>query len=240
MGSGIAEKSLSFYAKVAGISLLLVVIAGIFANVFVLGALLVPDDAAATADNITSSNLLFRFGILVFIFMFMLDLVIAWALYILLKQVSKTGALLTIFFRAVYAAISAAPLASLLSISYLLSDGAQLGALDPSQVDLEMLMSIESANNAWIIGTLFFSVHMLLLGYLVFKSGFIPKVFGILLLLGGLGYLVDNIVWVLTAEITDLMVIFSIIAFVLGIAAELAFAIWLLVKGNKVFERMQT
>ncbi|MGI2329134.1 DUF4386 domain-containing protein [Planococcus sp. YIM B11945] len=238
MASSSAEKPLAFYARVAGFSLLLVVVAGLFANVFVMGGLWIPDDAAATVNNITANELLFRFGILSFIIMCILDIVIAWALYVLLKQVNKNVALLAILFRIVFAAISSASLFNFLSVLQVLSNDAPLEANETNQIGLEVMAFIDAINNAGTIGLVFFSVHLLLLGYLIFKSGFIPKVFGILMLLSGLGYFIDNILWVLLANDTDLMAIFSLIVFVLAVIAELAFGIWLLVKGKKIMERM--
>ena len=238
MTSGIAEKPLSFYAKVAGFSLLLVGAAGIFANFFVMGRLIVPDDATATANNITANDLVFRFGVLGFIIMYILDLVIAWALYVLLKQVNKNVALLATLFRVVYTVISSAALFNFLSISHLLSDDARLEVTEPNQIGFEVMTLINAINNAWTIGLVFFGVHLLLLGYLIFKSGFIPKILGILMLLAGLGYFTDNIAWILLSNYADLMAILSLIIFVLAVIAEIAFAIWLLVKGKKLPERL--
>jgi hypothetical protein len=238
MSSGIAEKPFSFYARVAGFSLLLAGVSGLFANVFVMGGLLVPDDATATVNNITANDLLFRFGILGFILMSILDLVIAWALYVLLKQVSKNMALLTILFRVVYTAISSVALFNFLSISYLLSDNARLEGIETDQIGFEVMTAIDAVSNGWSIGLVFFGLHLLLLGYLMFKSAFIPKVLGILMLLAGLGYFIDNIAWILLANYADLMAIFSLIVFVLGVMAELVFAIWLLVKGKKIVDRV--
>lgn len=236
MTSGIAEKPLSFYARLAGFSLLLVGAAGIFANLFVMGGLFVPDDATATANNITANNLLFRFGILGFIIMCILDLVIAWAFYILLKQVNKNVALLAVLFRVFYTAIFSAALFNFLSLSHLLSDEARMEVIEPNQLDLEVLNFINAIINAGSIGLVFFGVHLLLLGYLIFKSGFIPKILGIIMLLAGLGYFIDNIAWVLLSNYENLMAFFPLVILGLAIIAELAFAIWLLVKGKKVFE----
>ncbi|MGO1059518.1 DUF4386 domain-containing protein [Planococcus sp. FY231025] len=237
MSSGIAEKPLSFYARVAGVSLLLAGVSGLFANIFVMGGLLVPDDATATVSNITANDLLFRFGVLGFIVMTILDLVIAWALYVLLKPVNKNVALLVILFRVVYVAMSSAALFNFLNISHFLIDDARLEAIEPNQIGFEVMMFLDAINNAWTIGLVFFGLHLLLLGYLMFKSLFIPRLFGILMLLAGVGYFIDNILRVLLSNYTDFIGIFSLIVFVVPILAELAFAIWLLVKGKKVLDR---
>lgn len=235
MSSGIAEKPLSFYARVAGFSILLVGAAGIFANIFVMGGLVATDDAAATINNISANDLLFRFGILGFAVVYLLDLIVAWALYVLLKQVNKNIALLALLFRTVHVTVSSAAIFNFLSISRLVNNA---GRLDANQVGLELTAFIDAISDAWSIGLLFFGVHLLLLGYLMFKSGFIPKLFGILILLSGLCYFIDNIGWILLSDYTGVMEVFSLIVFALAVIAELAFAIWLLVKGKKALDRM--
>lgn len=234
MASGIGEKPLSFYARIAGISILLTGATAIFANIFVMGGLIVPDDAAATATNISGNDLLFRFGVLGFLIVFLLDLVVAWALYILMKQLNKRVALLATFFRLVYSALSSAALFHFLDISQLVNDADSLEITESDQVNIEVMLSINAVNNAWSIGLVFFAVHLFVLGYLIVKSGFIPKVLGTLLMLAGLGYFIDNITWVLLSDYAASMAVLALLVLVLGIIAELAFAIWLLAKGKNL------
>lgn len=236
MANGIGEKQLSFYARIAGIGILITGAIAIFANIFVMGGLIIPDDAAATATNISDNDLLFRFGILGFLMVFLLDLVIAWALYILMKQLNKSVALLATFFRLVYSASSSAALFHFLNISQLVNDADSLGITESDQVNIEMMLSINAVNNAWSMGLVFFAVHLFVLGYLIVKSGFIPKVLGVLLMLAGLGYFIDNITWVLLSDYAASMAALALLALVLDMIAELAFAIWLLVRGRKLSE----
>lgn len=236
MTSGIAEKPLIFYARIAGFSILLSVAAGIVANVLIAGGLMVPEETAITAADITVNELVLRFGIFSFLILLVLDLVVAWALYVLLKQVNKNLALLAAWFRLVYIAMFGAALFNFLNILQLLGDDASVSDIEPNQIGLEVMMHINAINNAWTIALVFFGGHLLILGYLLFKSGFVPKVLGILMLFAGLGYFIDNVAVVLLSDYVDLMAIFSLIIFVLSMIAELAFAIWLLAKGKKIPE----
>ena len=238
MTSGIGEKPLSFYARAAGFSILFLGVAGIVANIFITGGLAIPEDAAIIADTIMINDLFLRLGIFSFVIMLILDIIAAWALYILLKQVNKNLALLAIWFRLVYVAMFGAALFNFLNILQLLGDGAGVPEIEPNQIGLEVMMLINAINNAWTIALVFFGGHLLLLGFLVLKSGVIPGIFGILLLLAGLGYFIDNIGLILLSDYINSMAIFSLIVFVLSMLAELAFAIWLLVKEKELAGRL--
>lgn len=238
MTNGIGEKPLLFSARIAGFSILFMGVAGIVANLFMTAGLIVPDDEAITANNITANDLFMRLGNFSFLIMLILDLVVAWALYILLKRVNKNVALLAALFRIVYTAVFAVGLFYILGIVQLLSEDAHLGGVEADQLGFEVMMHINAVNNAWTIGLVFFGVHLLIVGYLLFKSGFIPKILGILMLIAGLGYIIDNILLVLIADYVDLMAIVPLIVLVLSVMAELSLAIWLLVKGKNLPERI--
>lgn len=116
--SRITDISLRKAAIVAGLGLLIMTILAIFANFFVLQSLIVPGDAATTANNIMANELLFRLGICSFIIVAILDVVVAWALYVLLKPVNKSLSLLSAWFRLVYAAILGIALVNFFSVIF--------------------------------------------------------------------------------------------------------------------------
>jgi hypothetical protein len=113
--------SLRTAAVVAGLGLLMMAILAAFANFSVFQNLVVPGDAKTTADNIMASGGLFRIGICSFLVVAILDIVVAWALYVLLKPVNKSISLLAAWFRVVYAAIFAIALNNLFSALQLLT-----------------------------------------------------------------------------------------------------------------------
>ena len=98
----IAETSPRRAALIAGVGYLFLFFLAIYANFFVREGLVDPDNAAATFTNITDSEMLFRSGLIAFLIIFVLDIAIAWALYVLFKTVSQQLSLVTAWFRIVY------------------------------------------------------------------------------------------------------------------------------------------
>jgi len=199
---------------VAGIALaLLAVIAGV-ANFAVLGALVVPGDATATVAAITAGGPLFRVGIALLVTAVILDVIIAAALNRLLAEVNETVSATAAWLRVAYAAVF------LVAISQLMIAATTLD--DPDAA----MRSIDAFTTIWDASLILFAVHLLLVGALAFRSGFVPRVFGILLVIAGLGYLVDGFLAVLVAEPTV-----SIAQFVF--IGEVALIFWLLIAGGR-------
>ena len=153
-------------ALTAGIGLLLMAVLAPFAYFFVLQGMVEPADAAATVDNITASEGLFRIGIAAWLVVIALDVVVAWALYVLLRPVNETLAVLVAWLRLVYTAIFAIAVANLFDVAQVLS--APPAALGPEQLQAEVMSSIASFENGWDIGLAIFGLHLLGLGVLVF------------------------------------------------------------------------
>lgn len=236
MTSGLVEKTPLFYARVAGFGLLLMAVLAIFANVFVFERLIIPGNAAATIANITADELLFRFGIVSFVIVLILDVIVAWSLYILLKRVNRNFALLAVVFRLFYTVISATAIFNFLSILQLIREESYLGILETNQLHVQVLTQIDAFNNGWTIGLVFFGIHLLAIGYLILNSEFMPKTIGILVLVGGAGYLIDNFAKITFSNYADFETLFMTMGAIPGAVAELSLAIWLLVKGRKIPE----
>ncbi|WP_197684174.1 DUF4386 domain-containing protein [Planococcus antarcticus] len=192
MTTGMNEKNPLFYARVVGFGLLLMALVALFANLFVIESFIIPGDAASTINNITDNEVLFRLAIVSFVIVLVLDVIVAWALYILMKRVNNNVALLAALFRLIYTAIFAAVIFNFLSVLQLVSEERYLALMETNQLHAQVMLLIDAFNNGWNIGLVFFGMHLLLIGYLVFKSGFMPKLLGILVMLAGLGYLIDS------------------------------------------------
>ena len=236
MTNGIAEKSPLVYARLAGFGLLLMAILAIFSNFFVIESLIIPGDATTTANNIIANELLFRSGMASFIIVLILDVLVAWALYVLLKPVNKNLALLAAWFRLIYTAIFGVALYNFLSVLQLLSGADYLTVFETDQLHAQVMLFINAFNNGWLIGLVFFGFHLFVVGYLIFKSGFMPRILGILLIMSSMGYLIDNFAKLLLSNYTEYETIFLLIVAVPGVIGELSLAIWLLFKGNKIPE----
>jgi len=224
-----ADISLRKAAIVAGFGLLIMSILAAFANFYVLPSLIVPGDAATTANNIMANELLFRIGICSFTIVIVLDVVVAWALYVLLKPVNKSLSLLAAWFRLVYATIFGIALANLFNVLRLVSDADYVTVFEIDQLYAQVMLSLNAFSDGWQIGYVFFGLHLFVLGYLVFKSGYIPKILGVLLIIAGLGYLLDSYAIFLLPNYE------ATIGYVTFIG-EVLFMLWLLFKGAKIPE----
>jgi len=187
----------------------------------------VPGDATTTANNIMTSEILFRIGICSILIVLICDVVVAWALYIFLKQVNESLSLLTAWFRLVYAATLGIALLNFVIVLILLSGANYLAVFETDQLHAQVMLFINAFYDVWAIGLIVFGFHLLSLGYLAFKSDYIPKILGVLLMLAGLSYLIDYIGNFLFPNLD------AAISMVLG-WGELLFMFWLLFKGVKL------
>jgi hypothetical protein len=162
-------------ARVAGFLLLLLMAAAFFSQIFVPTSLIVADDATATARNILESERLFRIGTSLDVLIFAGDIVMAVALYVLLRSVNPGLALLAMLWRTTQAAIMITNTIAFLSVPAVLTDPENAGTLDTGQ--------LETLANTYIgLHTTGFNVGLVLLGlgsavfsYLLFKSRYVPR-----------------------------------------------------------------
>jgi hypothetical protein len=218
----------------AGFGYLVIFITGIFSNFFVLENLVVPGEAATTVNNIVDRDMMFRIGILSFIIMVFFDVVLAWALYIILKPVNKDLSLLSGWLRLVNSIIFGIALYNLFSVLQLLSGAHYLEAIETGHLQAQVMLLLDTFNNTWLIGLIFFGLHLFLLGYLIVKSSYIPKIIGILLMVAAAGYLIDSFANFLLPDYENYKNIFMLIVVVPGIIGELSLTFWLLLRGGRI------
>ena len=176
--------------------------------------LVTPDDAPKTAIDISNSEALFRWGIASLILVVVLDIVVAAALLRLFEPVNRSLSITAAWFRASYAAVYLVAIIQLVIALGLLGD--------PDQA----LRAIDAYATIWLVGLILFGVHLLLIGYLAYRSGFMAKVFGVLLVLAGLGYIADGFIAVLVPDPSISIGQFTFIG-------EAALMFWLLIKGSR-------
>ncbi len=219
-------------AITSGIGILIMTVAAIIANDITIGKLAVEGDAAATFDNIRASEPLFRLGVYSWIVILISDLVVAWGLYILFRPVSKDISLVAAWFRLLYTAILGVAIANLIYVLLIVGDENYLASIEIEQLKAQVLYSINAFNGIWYFGLIVFGFHILIIGFLILKSDFVPKIFGILLLLAFLGYVVTNSSFILFPQFEKHMLVLDWI-FILPMLGEVALGIWLLIKGLK-------
>jgi hypothetical protein len=224
------ETSPLVYARVAGVLYLIIIVFGLFSEVFVRSSLFVPGDATATAANITAAEGLFRSGFLADSIMFLSDVALAVLLYVLLRPVSKTLALVAMFFRLTQTAVLALNLLNYHAALLLLSGAGYASAFEPGQLHALSHMFLDLHGHGYDLGLLLFGLHCLLLGYLIFRSRYFPRALGVLLMAAAVTYLVGSYTRFLFPDYVAAVAPIYIVALV----SEVSLCLWLLVKGVNV------
>jgi hypothetical protein len=189
----------------------------------------VPGDAATTAGNIMASEGLFRLGIVSDSLVFLIEIVLTVLLYVLLKPVNQTLSLVAAFSRLAMTVIQGINLLNYFFILLLLSGAGYLAVFAPDQLQALVLLFFNAHEYVALIWGLFFGLHLFVLGYLVYKSRYIPKILGILLIIASLCYLIQSFGNILLPQYEE---IFALVGY-LSIT-EIAFPLWLLIKGVDV------
>ncbi|MEM7128831.1 MAG: DUF4386 domain-containing protein [Chloroflexota bacterium] len=228
------DHSVRSAAVIGGASLVGMALAAIFSVGFVLDALIVPGDAAATVTQIQASETLFRAGIFGWLLILLLDVIVAWALHVFLRRVNPNLSLLTAWLRLVYAAILGIGLSNLVGVLFLLRGGDSLTSFDPEQIQAGIMLLINMFYGAWeTIGLVVFGCHLFLLGYLVIKSGYVPRVIGFLIVLASFGYIITNSGNLLFPQYASYIATIETVFVLPMIVGELGLGLWLLVRGGR-------
>ena len=228
MTNRIREFSIQTYARIAGVLYLINIAAGLLGEMFVRNAMIVSGDAAATAANITHSPLLWRVGIAGDLIMQATDVPLMMIFYVLLKPVNRNLALTALLFTLVQTASLVANKMNLMMPLFLSADVEYLKAFTPDQLHALAYVAIKAHGYGFGIGLIFFGFECLITGYLVFKSGFLPKILGVAMQIAGVCYLVNSFALILAPALQD--VLFPAILLPCFFA-ELSFCLWLLIKG---------
>ena len=218
------------YARIGGGLYLIVIVGGIFAEIFVRGRLVVHGNAVATAHNIQAHELLYRSGLAVEVFYCACNIPLILILYNLFKVVNKNLALMMVFFGLVANAIEGVSLLAHLAPLVLLGGGYYLSAFTAEQLQAAAYLSVQLFEHGFAICLVFFGFDCLTMAYLIVHSKFFPRLIGVLLAIEGLGYLVNSFSLFLAPALqTRIFPYFT----ATGIA-EVALCLWLLVRGLDV------
>jgi Domain of unknown function (DUF4386) len=221
-----SEISLGKFALIAGISMIFMGTTP-YSEFYVYNKLVIPGNSAETARNILAHEKLFISGIFGYLINFIADVVAAWAFYGLLKPVNGMLSLLTAWFRIVYTIISLAALLNLLAALRLLDNAEYLAVFGADQLHSQVMLFLHAFRDGWSFAYYFFGIHLILLGYLIFRSTYIPRLIGILLILDGAGWIIFTLKPVLFPNIN---LDFIGITFF----GELVLLFWLLIRGRRI------
>jgi hypothetical protein len=218
-------ESIQTYAKLAGILGLLSFVGGGFGEAYVPSVIIVPGDAAATAGNLVASDLLFRLGFAGYLLEALCDVGLTWTFYVLLLPVQRQLALLSVFFRLIATggfAISQALRYSALPIA---SGAGYLETFSAAQRESLAMLSINAGGVGLELFSMFYGVGAIILGYLIYRSEYFPRILGALLAVSGVAFVARTFATVLAPAYASPLLLVPV-----GIA-WLALTVWLLVKG---------
>jgi hypothetical protein len=216
------------YARVAGVLFLLSMVAGFFGELYVPSHIIVSGNAAATAKNIVASNLLFRAGFAAYLVEAVCDISLSLVMYEMLRPVRKDLALLAAFFGLVSTAVFAVAELFYFGTSLIVGGAGYLKSFSPDQLNELGLLSLKMYGLGGGIFMVFYGLATLLRGYLIYRSGFLPKALGALLALAGLGFIASNIVLVLAPAYASSLLLLPMFL------AVVSMTVWLLVRGVDV------
>ena len=228
MTNRIADQSPRKTARMAGLFYLIFTLTTALAAV-VRSRIIVSGDAAATANNIVSSQGLFRVGFVTELVSAVFFLLAAWALYVLLKPVNKNLALLFLLLNLSGVAVECINALNLFAALQFLGGANYLNVFQTGQLQAMAMSFLNSYTNGFMIAQIFFGTWLLPLGYLVYKSRFLPKFLGILLIL-------DFFCWTSYFFQFFLFPDYGILIYpgsAVGFIAEISISLWLLIMGVK-------
>jgi len=219
-------KSIKNTARLAGLLYLALAALSAFGLVYVPSMLIVPGDAAATANNIVTSESLFRLGFVSNLIAFTVNIFVALLLYKLLKPVNRGIASLMVIL--ILMGLAIGMLNELNQFAALLILGSDhLTAFTAVQSQALASLFLDIYEHGFTIAHIFWGLWLFPMGYLVFRSGFLPKVIGVLLIVAGLGYLTDFTLFFLFPDITVTVSDFTFVG-------EVVLILWLLIRGVNV------
>jgi hypothetical protein len=220
-----ARATIQTYARIAGILFLISIIAGGFGEGWLPSRMIVSGDAAATAANFRTHDFLFRVGFAAFLIESLCDTALSLLMYVLLRPVQKDVALAAAFFGLMATSTFAFSQVFHFAPILILSGSGYLKTFTPDQLESLAYLSLRISSYAGMLFTAYYGVAWVLRAYLIVRSGYLPKLLGVLMGIGGLGFVVRNFLLILAPSYAP----FFLLA--LLFPGGIALTVWLLVKG---------
>lgn len=212
---------------VAGLGILAMAALSGFGVFFGGVGLLTPGDAARTVEDIAASEGLFRWGIASLYAVVVLDVLVAWALFRVFRPVSSALARLAAWFRLAYAGVFMLAIGQLAGIPDLVTSDEYSRVFTDKQIHGQTLLRTDAFDDLWMAGLILFGIHLALVGYLAYRSGYVPKLLGVLLLIAGTGYVFDSVASTILASPPGSVATVTFLG-------EFLLALWLVVRGRRI------
>jgi hypothetical protein len=200
-------------------------VAGSIGEAIVPNMLVVPGDAAMTAHNITTNDLLFRLGFVAYIVEALTDVALTFFLYVLLRPVRGNLAFSSVLFRLMATATFAFGEIFYFAQTQILRGDAYLNTFSTQQLQTLALLSFNVYGAAGSLSTIFYGTGSIILGYLIWRSGYLPRIIGALWVIGGFGFVIATLVFFIAPAYASFLLMLPMII------ALVALGLWLLVKG---------
>ncbi|HEV7668055.1 MAG TPA: DUF4386 domain-containing protein [Thermoanaerobaculia bacterium] len=218
-------------SRIGGALYLIIIVLGLFGEAGVRSRIIVSGDATATAANLRSMESLWRFGMAGEFFLLICAVALTSIFYVLLRPVSKVLTLAAVFFNLVSIAVEAVVGLNLVAAQFPLGTAGYLKAFTPEQLDVMATLAIKTHGYGFGVALIFFGCTCLILGALIFKSGYLPKTIGVLMQIAGLCYLTDSFALLLSPAFANRIFPLILIPPFIG---ETSLCLWLLLKGVNV------
>ena len=221
------HRSIRTASLIAGVGLLVMSALAGFGYRVAIAGLVTQGDAARTAKDIMGSESLFRFGILSLFLVVALDVVVARALRHVFITVDKRISALAAWFRIAYAAVFAIAISRLVGVLGLLNKHSDRAGFSTTHLHNLALQRINTFTDIWDAGLVLFGLHLLVIAYLAYRSGYVPKLLAVLVAIAGLGYLFDSFGAALSRGASPDV---SSVTFI----GEFLLALWLVIWGRRI------
>ena len=219
------DTDLQRYARVAGVAMLLSIVFGFIGEMYLPGKIIVTGDAAATAANIVEQPMRFRLTFASYLVEGLCDVALCVLFYILLKPVDRNLALLSAFFGIVSMVTFAVGQASFFAASLVLRDSGGMTSFTPEQRQALAFLCVRIAG---MIGGLFlcmYGIASMIRGYLIARSQYLPRILGVLLIVGGAGFFLRSTTYILAPSLSSPLMLAPMAL------AGIPLTLWLLVRG---------
>jgi hypothetical protein len=227
MKERITETSPQVYARIGGVLYLIIIVIGFCSEFFVREKLVVSGDVTATANNIVASESLWRISIACDLILLVSAVALTLILFVLFRPVNKNLALLAVFFNLVELPIEAVSKLCLLAALFLSGNADYLKAFEPHQLHALVKISVKLHDYGFGIDLVFFGFACLIYGYLLFRSGYLPRTLGVLMAIAGVSYLTNSFMLILAPAHAGTVSFILVLALI----GELSLCLWLMVRG---------
>jgi hypothetical protein len=224
--STLTDSSRRTAARVAAAGYVALFVLAIFANFVVKQGMIDPSDADATVAAVREQQTLFRLGLAAFVVVFLLDVAVAWGLYVLFAPAGRARSLLVAWFRIAYTVMLGVA-------TVFMFLGLEIATGSTGLAPEAALLMFSAFDFAWFVGLIAFGGHLVLLGALIVRSRIAPRVIGVILTVAGAAYALDTVLHILLSDYAAVADVMLAVVAIPSIVAELTFTIWLLLAGRR-------